>query len=322
MVTVVYRYGSKGSAKSGNYAHAGRAGKVGGSAPKSKGIGMLSTSIDNVDMVDQASKLNAYWDGVKGTEGQQITTTADAISKATGLSAEDASMVGLHWNGGCGSTATTASLQRGIAAEFDLSLPSYIDEVESRKYGGPYSPRAIVKSDVRNTEQRLIGMIGSDNSADKATLGYLGRSAYETVEHAIRNDKPGQETVNAMSQFSRAQYNYTQEQLKAAGITHIEVYRGIRYVKHAHAVGDNIDMVGHMPIYSWTTDPKIADRFSRKGYIIKAVVPVERVYGTWATGIGTKRESEIVVLGGDKLSGVASVVKLGTKERKKIMGAS
>lgn len=107
----------------------------------------------------------------------------------------------------------------------------------------------------------------------------------------------------------RAQYEVTQKALTDAGTKHVTVYRGTQ----AMEVGD-IDTadVQLRPASSWTTNIEVAKRFASgtygdpDGVVMKMTVPASRVLSTPDTGWGVKKESELVILGGEYRAEVAS----------------
>lgn len=121
----------------------------------------------------------------------------------------------------------------------------------------------------------------------------------------------------AITAFLQAQYDLTQRRYAAAGITTVDVYRGMGWAGFpnkssgdkapdwAQVDGDaNIPL---RPLSSWTLDRDTADEFGRNSgqgsskqvnVVVGTTVPVERILATPRTGVGALNEWEVVVLGG------------------------
>lgn len=108
---------------------------------------------------------------------------------------------------------------------------------------------------------------------------------------------------------ARVMYDHTQEEFKAAGITHVSVYRGMKFFpsssygtpkptpEWAKTAGDR--PVHLQPINSWSTNRSTSKGFASGGehkVMLKASFPVELVLGTARTGLGTLYEAEFVIL--------------------------
>lgn len=95
--------------------------------------------------------------------------------------------------------------------------------------------------------------------------------------------------------FLREMYGNTQEQLKAAGITHIRLRRGMTLLQKPGVVG-SWSQVALRPGNSFTSHPPTSLKFGTT--VIEADVPIERILGSARTGFGCLSEYEYVVLGG------------------------
>jgi hypothetical protein len=94
------------------------------------------------------------------------------------------------------------------------------------------------------------------------------------------------------SAFLQAQYDNTQDQLKAAGIESITVYRG-------STIGDwSAQEVSTRPMSSWSTSFGTAAAFGGEGVIYRTEIPAAQIMSTAGTGFGCLNEFEIVALGG------------------------
>ena len=95
--------------------------------------------------------------------------------------------------------------------------------------------------------------------------------------------------------FVRAMYDFTQEDLKKRGVTHIALKRGMHISKPGN-VGETVRMKLR-PASSFTSDTSIANRFGKTH--ITAYVPIERILGSAHNGFGCLHEIEWVTLGGE-----------------------
>jgi len=104
--------------------------------------------------------------------------------------------------------------------------------------------------------------------------------------------------------FLQAQYDNTQEQLKAAGIESLTVYRGSK-------IGDaDVSEVTTRPMSSWSTSFEVAANFSNGGVIYRTEIPASQIMSTAGTGFGCLNEFEIVALGGTRAVDAMSDEKL------------
>ncbi len=124
----------------------------------------------------------------------------------------------------------------------------------------------------------------------------------------LKNRKDYDVMMKGYRAYARAQYDETQRFLKEKGIEHIDLVRGagVRSKKQAPggALFDRKKREGTIttqPISSYSTDEVKAYRFAADkdlAVLTRQRVPRERIFGTFATGIGTDYETEYVVLGG------------------------
>lgn len=100
--------------------------------------------------------------------------------------------------------------------------------------------------------------------------------------------------------FVAAQHAETQEMFAAAGITSVEVHRGMvsREGRALPAIGSGVE-VQSRPLSSWSTSQLTARGFSSgAGVFMSRTVPVSQIVSTWGTGNGCMGESEVVLIGG------------------------
>lgn len=114
--------------------------------------------------------------------------------------------------------------------------------------------------------------------------------------------------------YLRAVYERTQEQLANRKVKTIRLYRGLNLPKEDLRGLSKGDLLSHTSnaLSSWSLDRRTCETFARYhdpdwvGIIMHMDVPVERIVGTAATGMGCIAEKEIVLLGG--LKDVARIV--------------
>lgn len=107
----------------------------------------------------------------------------------------------------------------------------------------------------------------------------------------------------AAQKFVRAEYDTTQAQLAAAGVTSVPLYRGVR----GQNLGTGLRTVKSNPLSSYSADYETAWRFGSQygddpsgiGDVLSATVPASRILSTPFSGTGCLKEREFVVLGGE-----------------------
>lgn len=97
----------------------------------------------------------------------------------------------------------------------------------------------------------------------------------------------------------RVQYENTQEELKAAGIKEVAVWRGMKVPTSLSWAVAGEHRVPLQPANSWTTNKSIASRFGRT--YLKATFPAALILGTARTGFGCLNEEEFVIMDADGL---------------------
>ncbi len=108
---------------------------------------------------------------------------------------------------------------------------------------------------------------------------------------------------------SRGIYEATQEDLASAGITEVELHRGVRFQTPRGVYNEIFDgeSITHeysdtplQPISSFSADPDLAEDFvgttAFGRYVHRVRVPASAVFSTARTGFGTRSEREYVVL--------------------------
>jgi len=104
--------------------------------------------------------------------------------------------------------------------------------------------------------------------------------------------------------FIQAQYDETQALFKEKGIKEVTLYRGMVRTGTTDNVFDAMPDPTDLqfitrPLSSWSGDKNTAITFGGvKGFVSKAVMPVEKIFSTPMTGTGCYNEQEFVTLGG------------------------
>jgi hypothetical protein len=106
--------------------------------------------------------------------------------------------------------------------------------------------------------------------------------------------------------FARAQYQATQAELAARGISRLVLYRGFKWNSDHPAPswaqtpdGSVASAPQWRPLSSWSSDPAVARHFASHhadNTLVAASVPASRILSCAQTGVGCLRESEFVVL--------------------------
>jgi len=127
--------------------------------------------------------------------------------------------------------------------------------------------------------------------------------------------RPKDECMALTRKAVRFIYDDTQSELKKLGITHLNLARGVKVTHQGRkdlrsltAPGTTVRMQTNA-LSSWTINPQVATEFAKGfGYRMEAKIPVERVFSTARTGIGSLGEGEFVILGGsDDVASVTAV---------------
>lgn len=291
----------KGGPGSGNFDHAGRPGHVGGSAPRSSHTGSdedfpqhdsyggspitappfvwgkdnkLPGEFDPFPDPgnELARTLNDYYHvrlgqvpyGSTVDAGENVRAT---LIKGTDLSKDDIGEMLYQWGVTTGDHSMKSLLiQQWGGEEFGVEPSSFIAQKKAE----------------------LLEKI-----ANGTLLPYNADTLSPDMD-----DEEG-----AVKKTLRAMYESTQSDLKKAGIDKVVLYRG--YVggeAESMRIGDRFEP-DQNPFSSWSLAPVVAENFVKKnsspdlpGYILKAVVPANRILSTYRTGFGMANEFEFVVM--------------------------
>jgi len=148
------------------------------------------------------------------------------------------------------------------------------------------------------------------NDSGKPLIGGVIRIT-ETRRGEMRQGVPYSSHDEAIDSLLTAMRNMTQEELKAAGIERVVIYRGVKFDSDPQEMelisgtqGQNVGYTGNA-IESWTTQEGTGERFAGShgggyvGAVYRMEIPVERVVGTARTGFGCLDEWEWVIIGGE-----------------------
>jgi hypothetical protein len=138
------------------------------------------------------------------------------------------------------------------------------------------------------------------------TFGIQGHAGWDNLTGATlqQTDQMVAKNGDVLGSFLNAQYSATQDYLKSAGITSIELFRGMNVSSGVYAeikANDyGVQELSTRPLTSWSTNDATAIKFgeSDNGIFLKATIPADRIFSLPLTGVGCLNEQEVVVLGG------------------------
>jgi hypothetical protein len=131
-----------------------------------------------------------------------------------------------------------------------------------------------------------------------------------TAEWKLIQDSATPARMGFLRGMLRHMHDHTQEELKAQGITHVKLYRGMNFYDGPPPEWAKPDGKAKrprfQPINSWSTHRSTSQGFSTsspgKGVIFEAAIPIELIVGTARTGFGCRGEFEFVVMDADGLA--------------------
>lgn len=199
------------------------------------------------------------------------------------------------------SSSDRYSLVLHLAALHSLGVIDNYDGVNFHNYGTEF------------TNDRDIYLQGNISGGDSAT-------AYDQMRERFPK------AIEFVEAVVKAQYEATQQKFKEAGVTHVTVSRGVTVTNQnrpsfkealwidsdrSQSLGQTVGLLSDIderPLSSWTADTWKAIEFARdygsselgaEPVVMTAVVPVELVFSTPQTGLGSPAESEVVLLSGN-----------------------
>jgi len=142
----------------------------------------------------------------------------------------------------------------------------------------------------------------------------------KNIKSKIKPGKSQHEEFLLDRKVLRAQWQVTQNQLSAEGLTHITLVRGVKFSSYTpyepqwskdwtagSTDRSNFQSVSEIhspelaPLSSYSTDPARAASFASSGeigYVMAVRVPISQIVSTGESGLGTHYEHEFVVLDG------------------------
>jgi hypothetical protein len=217
-------------------------------------------------------ELDVSWEGTKQVE-QQL---AKELARETGMLEKE----------------TLRALEAWTSSSNDTQLPSLTMQSDAAKvFNVPLS--SWQKTQLQKTLQAREQALSRNRSISPwGPLSFPFSSSWD-----VSSPQRTPESVEKSEKLLKTMYKRTQEQLKAAGITHIEVYRGVGKGPElpSRKTGARVTRRGNV-LESWTVSRSVAEYFGP--VIVRTVVPVERVLSTCRTGFGSLPEHEVVVIGG------------------------
>lgn len=333
---------TKGGPGSGNFGHAGRPGKVGGSAPHEgasagvsirpgKAVELADSDRQPVDMDADAYlyvDANTPWRNASdATRAKVKDEIARALSERTGVDYETVNALIGAW---AHSTRyfETIELQEAAAEEFGLTLSDFHQkkledyrqrEREDREKHDLEYPAYVkwgIESATEHPHSFYIDSSGHLHNCDP--LQPVPKGGLSLAEADVSPEKL-RTLVEDMFAYSpsyrpiadrqterkvlRAMYEYTQERLAQAGFPpYVTLYRGLDLGDEV-ARGTQCAYRGNT-IESWTVDTTVADDF---GYNVVAMrVPRSSILSSCRTGFGCLTEGEFVIL--DHIKGARCTV--------------
>jgi len=208
---------------------------------------------------------------------------------------------------------------------------SYYLEFDSKSEEGQQMLKALVVNEImgqwgigtaRPISQGLMTAAAELFDVDSKDIPKPSRQISESEKSLMRS------VVSSMHDLTQSYFN-------AKGITHVSLYRGMSIDEKEileigeNAAGDFIDerlkvgIVSGNPLSSWSTSLSDAMVFenseafdgAKRGVLLKQVVPVEDVIGTYLFNFGIRGENEFVVLGKERPTAIARKMRpSGSKE--------
>jgi len=323
--------GGKGS---GNFGHAGRKGRLGGSTTVGSGGTLRAAAPDipgdaldglipKINAIANMSGKNVNFEYLCNglTDDQKINIknfVVTELSKESGVGEETVNRILKQWAITSNDHSFAAlHMQKMIAEEFGVELSPYQQELYNKTKKVRDRVLALVGGDmaqardisdynfsiIKDTEGTHVKLKGSgaviefkewSGMTQDVEKEFSEASFIGCLEHA--SDKDTKKVLRAM-------HNKTQKVLKEAGIDYVTCYRGITE-QNKFEIGTRARHRGNA-CESWAASGddsnvdisrKIANAFGV--YTLKTTFPRERILSTFITGMGCASEAEFVVLGG------------------------
>lgn len=317
-----------GGPRSGNWGHAGRPGKRGGSVSRSVAMS-IRTGKDWVKRQREAGGEGHLGDllpadenaryGVKGLEfivrGETVSkdsvraavkdSIAQQLSDDTGIPYEDVNTFIQQWAFSSNdANMKSLGIQQAISEEFGVPLSSWQQgQIAEQQKGMTPKARALAR------EYQDLGVPHA--SDDRALWDKRDRVAEEFYKESSELfGNPGSYVsllpMTEQRKLVRAMYDNTQKELATKGIKEVTLFRGMELTKkdireQGARAGLGLLIKGRS-IYiqqnageSWSPLKNTADGFGST--TLAASVPASRILSTARTGFGALIEQEFVLLG-------------------------
>jgi hypothetical protein len=177
-------------------------------------------------------------------------------------------------------------MQKMVGEEFGVTLSSWQEE----RY----------KNKVINRE-KLVQSQGYQETPDRFMFEKRSSELWSSGLYPLKDRSP-EESDRLTRLFVRKMYENTQVNLPEYPQS-IRLYRGFGTIDSL-TVGGKYELI-HNPLESWTTQERTARDFAigshghdgkKKGYVVAMDIPSKRLFATPATGIGSLKEFEVVLI--------------------------
>lgn len=283
----------KGGPTSGNWGHAGRLGKIGGSAPKSGMGAAMSLRTGRDWQVRQAAKRN---NGMKAPEGDTSDKEQKQLDQYGQGLPEPGSAFGFTEAPGW-DNETRGAVKDEIATALSQSTGLSYQSVNKaiHQWADTSNDTDYRSLSMQESAARVFGTQLSDWQKTKIENA-KGHHDADFKKHAFEDDyAPYNSPQQATDKFLMAMYDHTQKHFKEKGITSVVLRRGTAGVLQNTSHGEKVKLNSNA-LESWTLHERITSVFGKD--VLKAEVPVSRIVGTARTGFGCLNEYEYVVIGG------------------------
>lgn len=301
----------KGGKGSGNWGHAGRPGKVGGSAPQGGAFAGLGDNRDNIGMGTQMLKddggaahdyfLAAEKDMIERHEGQDLwqplPSVVDYIAHDTDIPRDVVYAVLNSW-GDSSSDDNGWFIQVRAAKLFGERFGTGLSKWQKKIFA--HKPST---SDAN----------GIDELSD----------IFAARQRMVPDDAP-ESPAEVVDKILVSMYNRTQRDLAARGVDGFKLYRGVHLPGGEFLKKSDYVAMDENPLESWSQDYLVAVSFADlqsgdTGVVLQTYIPRERILSTAHTGFGVHTEREVTIVGaninfgGDEPYGDYAVVRYKTK---------
>lgn len=334
-----------GGPGSGNWAHIGRLGKWGGSAPRDKGM-TIAKGHDWLQRYEKVAGHKHVYEKelekeragkLKKEEEKQETSLPkkSAMRETSGLEMDRKRAVEGYGRdmGNVGVKALCSMMEvpvapydmtdHGVRGQVKDELVSELSERSGVDYESVNTVIGQWAETSNDTDYRALSL-QEDICAElgialspwqKEKIALLKASGYASDQHSTlgqaldpKTGKPHASPREKTRKIIRAMYELTQEEFAKQGITELTLFRGVTNQK-AKTEGEVKTWKGNAA-ESWSATVLTANSFSSyEGIIVGAKIPASRILGCSRTGFGCLNEEEFVILGNTGHNDKVVVVK-------------